>query len=116
MRAILLSMVLLLATSCQTKETNVVSPEDLWMKKMEPIISALYWYYAQHNTYPASLDALVPDYLYEFPYPAEEKSRVQYHLLRDSYDLSFVLVDPEYRECHISPSSGADGWRCYAYR
>ncbi|MCC6933358.1 MAG: hypothetical protein IT292_08910 [Deltaproteobacteria bacterium] len=112
---ILLVLIIVFASSCLIAKQNETDLEALWMKRMQSVTEALYWYYGRNHTYPVSLEQLVPDYLPEFPYPAEEKGNVKYTLLNDSYDLGFVILRPNYRECRISPSSGSASWRCYSY-
>ena len=77
----------------------------------EPIIQALAQYHSDHQTYPESLEDLVPAYLPQLPesplyYP------IQYKKLTGSYELEFSYEGPGMNRCQYFPDSG---WNCYGY-
>jgi hypothetical protein len=77
----------------------------------QPIIAALQAYHDKEGVYPATLDALVPDYLGDVAQAANEWP-IEYRLTDTSYSLSFSYTGPGMNHCTYTPEAG---WYCYGY-
>ena|SRR5690606_11965802 len=76
-----------------------------------PVIEALAAYHTDHQAYPETLDALIPDYLAAIPQP-EAMPPLDYAPTGPSYELTFEYVGPGMNRCVYTPE---DGWRCSGY-
>lgn len=98
--------------------TNVIGPPpgegpkaEAGYKAGAPIIDALERYKAEHNAYPETLNALVPDFLPDHLANPED-ILFKYQIKDPSYELEFRYAVPGMNICTYTPEAG---WDCYGY-
>jgi len=80
-------------------------------KACAPFIAALESYKADHDSYPQTLDELVPDYLPDLSVDPED-FLFSYRIKDASYQLRFSYSGPGNNICTYTPE---EGWYCYGY-
>ena len=98
--------------------TNLIGPPpgegpkaEAGYKACAPIIDALESYKAEHNSYPETLDALVPDFLPDLSVTTEDFV-FDYRIKGASYEIVFRYAGPGMNICTYTPEIG---WDCIGY-
>jgi len=84
---------------------------ELGYQVCAPVITALAHYHEQNNSYPKTLDLLVPTFLVAVP-AAQKNLEIDYRANQTSYFLEFHYSGPGMNTCVYTPETG---WKCSGF-